>query len=167
MHKVTLENGEEVQISDESYEALQKAVQELKRSRFVPKAGEWCFYIAVNGDILTETWNNDAFDMDLLKMGNCYRTREEAIYERDRRKAIVELWDIADELNDGWVPDWRNSCQGGYHIIWDCCNECGGAIFRWGAQGSTELPYFKSRELTEQAADRLGEEKLKMIFRVK
>lgn len=91
-----------------------------------PKEGDmyWCIY--GNGDVVSSPWfDGCTIDTYRKRIGNIYRTKAEAEYERDRRALIKELCDYRDELgctmpengdiyctisytHDGWFTERRS-----------------------------------------------------------
>jgi len=66
--KITLENNQEVEISQESYNALLDAVQNDSK----PKIGQryWCIYSGEEKCL--NIWRNDITDNNKLEIGNIY-----------------------------------------------------------------------------------------------
>ena len=52
----------------------------------VPSKGTRYFYIDINGEIRSEEWDCYFFDINVLMLGNCFKTREEA--EENREKVM-------------------------------------------------------------------------------
>jgi len=69
--KITLENNQEVEISQESYNALLNAVQDGK-----PKIGQIYWYIDSLGEKDFYNWDNDSVNNDRLEIGNIFLTEE-------------------------------------------------------------------------------------------
>lgn len=56
----------------------------IERKPWKPKSNERYYSIGTDGDIETGTWLNDFLDYTLYKIGNCYRTPEEAKIDRNK-----------------------------------------------------------------------------------
>ena len=60
----------------------------VKRKHWRPKGGEYYWYIDVKGNACRSGWGGDdfpgMFDINLYKLGNCYRTKEEAEDNKDK-----------------------------------------------------------------------------------
>lgn len=68
--------------------------------RWKPNLGEDYFRIGADSDdIILLKWENDAFDNKYYNARNIYKTKEEAEFEVERRKIMVELQNYADEHN--------------------------------------------------------------------
>lgn len=59
-------------------EHLIKGSYEIKRKPWKPKFNERYYSVGVDGSTEDGTWLNDFLDYTLYKIGNCYRTIEEA-----------------------------------------------------------------------------------------
>lgn len=63
----------------------------IKRKPWKPKDRKiyWCV-TALEGTIVANEWHNNWMDITYYKLGNCYRSREEAAANRDRWVAFYE-----------------------------------------------------------------------------
>ena len=66
--------------------------------RWKPKFGENYFRID-SCDITSLKWENDAFDNRYYNTRDIYKTKEEAEFEVERRKIMIELHNYADDHN--------------------------------------------------------------------
>lgn len=124
-----------------------------KVRRWKPENGDDYYCVMSNGNVKTFIWNTDVADYGHYKLGNCFKTEEEAQKELDRRLAEQELLDMC---------DW----DGGEKVY----------LIRYGDQGDVfdciwfdylYSPYrFASKESCKKAIKTLGTEKLKLIFRI-
>lgn len=76
--------------------------------------------------------------------------------------AINMLMNVAKYLNDGWQPDWNKEDEGKYYIQIENISknlgiDCTGLF-------NSNIVYFKSEELAEQAIEILGEETIKLAL---
>ena len=103
MPKITLENGEEVQMSVESYNELSKAVRAKSRPKSWEELNKVSGYYANTFSIITEydqsSWNPKRDDK------NIFATKEQA----EASIAMAQLSQLMAVYNDGWVPDWDDS----------------------------------------------------------
>lgn len=79
---------------------LNKEEQEKKeiKKRWRPNLGE--IYFRINwDDIVSLTWENDTYDNKYYNVRDIYKTREEAEFELERRKIMIEFQNYADEHN--------------------------------------------------------------------
>ena len=63
---------------------LLSGVHTIKRKPWKPKIGENYWVIVPDGDISEYAWLDSLDDNSNYKLGNCYRTREEAEANRDK-----------------------------------------------------------------------------------
>lgn len=151
----------------EQFENLVKQGQELlekmkenqnadasKKVRWKPKDGETFWYIYGDGTIDYGFWTskNDNL-LGRYKLGNCFKTEEEAQKELDRMIAEQELLDMC-----GWDGDIV------YCVIYNQISE----RFDVNLYNTfIPAPYrFASIESAQKAIDTLGAEKLKLVFRI-
>lgn len=147
---------------DELMKKGQELIEKMKKEqsktkRWKPKAGETYYYIGATGSIDSLHWfeqSEDCASHRLYEIGNCFKTEKEAQKELDRRIAEKELLDLCD-----WESGELYSI---YYII--AYNNF--TITSYLTM--THSPYrFASRESAQNAIDTLGEDKLKLVFRIK
>lgn len=143
MKTITLENNKKVEISDESYRELQKAVQTPKRWRAEKEEYYWC---TSKGKLNKYKDFRDSIDDSLYNQRDYFETEKEAQTHLDRLNAIARVSDAIDEANDGWEPDFHPSSK--YMIT--CKN--GGFSFKQTHTRSyfTTLPVCKNQEIVTQ-----------------
>lgn len=126
-----------------------------KVKRWKPKDGDVYYGVVADGTIKRITWDNDIVDCGYYKMGNCFKTEEEALKELDRRFAEQELLDMCDGSSD---DDYR--VEIGYDRDAD--------LFETGQYGGMlgSCYHFASVKSAQKAIDTLGTDKLKLIFRI-
>lgn len=81
-----------------------------------------------------------------------------------RLLAINKLMNVAEYLNEGWKPDWKDPLKSKWYILWDNCSN----KFEIGYRNSyTSGPvYFKTPDLALQAIEIIGEEEVKLALGV-
>ena len=102
--------------TDKLIEAGWKAPEVKKSVVWKPEIGERFYYINLFGIVTFGRWVDEYINM--FDMGNCYRTREEAQRALDVIKATVRVNRRIEELNDGWVPDWKNAYQNKFILVY-------------------------------------------------
>lgn len=158
MPTITLDNGTKVHISQESYDALAKAMQpkELTYKKVAKKLfKEGATYVI-------DTWGEVQKWEDV---GDKYVDANNAVSENQCKQllALNKLFNVAYFLNEGWVPDWSDTKQKKYMIV------------RNGEMNTIEVVfdtfmyrvggvYFKSEELAKRAIAILGEKSIKECF---
>lgn len=80
-----------------------------------------------------------------------------------RLLAINKLMNVAEYLNDGWEPDWKDGTDKWY-LLWQ------GYVKKVGTIGLSHIQYgvpvFKTQDLALQAIEILGEEEVKLALGV-
>ena len=158
MPTITLQDGQVVHISQESYDALAKAIQpkELTYKKVAKKLfKEGATYVI-------DTWGEVQKWEDVVDK---YVDANNAVSKNQCKQllSLNKLFNVSHFLNGGWVPDWSNTEQKKYWIIRD--GEMNRIkvtinIFMHHVGGV----YFKSEELAKRAIAILGEKSIKECF---
>lgn len=144
-------------ITEEQYKEYMKLKNHFgdtdkKVRRWKPKNGDDYYCVMSHGNVNTFIWDTDVTDYGHYKLGNCFKTEEEAQKELDRRFAEQELLDFCDW--DVTEP---------YHIAYGRRED----IFYPTRYMGAYCPYrFGSEESAQKAIDAIGSERLKLIFRI-
>ena len=125
------------------------------------KEEDMYYYINLYGEI-DSTFYDCEEDVDIIKCGNAFLTREEAEFEVERRKCESVLLKYGtrnfmsfEYYDDKYYIMYNNTLE---NVYVDCCNFM-------QRQGSI---YFKTEELAQKAIDEVTEERLKKyVFNVK
>ena len=152
MPKITLENGIEVEISQESYNNLVKAVQpktydDIAKTLFLDKETH---YVTKQGTIGS---------VDKLKSlwecpNNC-TTRQQA----EKLLAMNKIMNVAKYFNGDWNPVFNKN-----KINWTVQWYEDRLVIAGYKYTNASYVYFKSKETTEQAIKILGEETIKLAL---
>ena len=160
-------------LSKEEREQLLELVEKAKRAEksgmiWKPKCGEWYWFIGSDGQIDNCEWANDHIDLGRYSMGNCFKTKEEATFAREKQKVKVELQRFADEHNDPEKLEWDGHIP--HYAIASSyllrgIKGLGACSYYYRSLG--DLVYFTSAELAMEAAELIGKERLsKYLFHV-
>lgn len=135
--------------------------QELKSSenqrkdnkRWKPNDDVMYYYLSNNGTIREDTWVGLKIDDRRYNFNNVFKIKEEAEFELERRKVIIELEDYAREHNDEIKK---------YFIVYDkddndlCVDyNCVSSLITLG------VIYFSSEKIAENAIKYVGEDRIK------
>ena len=60
--------------------------------------------IIEDGRIVTSCWTNHNMDCERYEQGNVFKTRDEAIRERDKRALLTRFRQFRDKCNGDWKP---------------------------------------------------------------
>ena len=127
------------------------------------RADEGCeyFYLTSFGVIFSEIESNDKVDVNRYCIGNYFKTRENAEEYMERLLAEQELLDMCDDVSD---ISWRVECNK-FSIFYNCPQRQFEYVmwnkFQWSNYN------FSTKERAKEAIEKLGKEKLKLIFGVK
>lgn len=150
---------------DKCCERVKPKVVEVKRKVWKPKIGEHYWYLYGDGNISTITWCGSKLDADRYKLGNCFRTEEEAEFAREKKKVEVELERYAKEHNDPERDVW-NGFNERCGIRYDCLRGDldTSTMYQFRDIGAI---YFTSKEIAEDAANKVGAKRImKYLFDV-
>lgn len=125
-----------------------------------PKFGDMYYVITIYGGVSSMKWADDNYDRSVYEVGNCFKTREEALFEAERRRVIKELKDFADEHND--MLNWNNTDQYKYYIVFGTEGNC--IDYFCSSRFKGVNIYFTCREFAEQAVKQVGEERIKKYY---
>lgn len=143
-------------------ERLAKLREELSKpeyggKRWKPKRLERYYCIGINGDIWTFHFDS-VHDSGAYAWGNCFKTKEEAEFELERRKVIAELSDFA----EGDEAVWGDGGRRHWKIYYSFSEKkiCYGCYFVMKAAAL----YFSSAEAAETAVKVVGEDRVKKYY---
>ena len=80
---------------------LMSGVAEIKRKPWMPQHGEIYWRATVSGEVSKVCWYGDICDLGLYKLGNCYRTKEEAEANIEKWKAFYASDEVLEIGGDG------------------------------------------------------------------
>lgn len=93
---------------------------EPKGGRFIPELDEEYYFIDwYHFGVVPCKHTDRDFNLNHIKFGNCYKTREEAQKALDKKILLTEIQDFADEYNHGWVPDWGNTDEDKWRLVYN------------------------------------------------
>lgn len=149
------------------YEELGKEIERLENQSDVNwRAGlnELFFYINENTNIGWSFDNNiSTFAANCYKIGNYFKTEEQAEKILEKIKIYVKLKRLAEKLNNGQKIDWDNSKQEKYYIYF--CKSDKKIILTntIGIQDIGQI-YCLDEDFLEKAKQVIGEENLLKLF---
>ena len=152
--KIIPPEGYEVDKENSTFEKIvfKKVKEKLTYEKVAEKIfqNEYHYYIDEDGNILTTSvdWH-------------CPNVATTA-NQLERVLAINKLMNIAYYLNDGWKPNWDDDTQEKYFVFYNHKSKT--IEIEYNKICNSEVTYFKSKELAEQAIEILGEETLKIAL---
>ncbi len=138
-------------LSEEERKQLMNLIKKSngsKRNLWKPNYGRKYFYINDCGGIMNSEWYDDRIDSEFYKIGNCFKTKEEAELELERIKVKTELRRFSEENNE-YEIDWKDKDQ----EKWCMCYSYyyGNIYFIDAGSYKRNDIYFTSKEIGEQA----------------
>lgn len=129
--------------------------------RWRAKKNELYWFISSDVTVSFSREENHPVDETRYRIGNYYKTREEANEAIEKMKIYMQLKDLALRLNEGEKIDWANSNQYKYNIYYEP-----GGLATTDAYCYQELGqiYCVNRYFLEVAEQEIGEKNLKKLF---
>ena len=85
--------------------------EEVDKAGWKPTKGDEYWSIYNNGDIDKSTWNDDDTDKERYRMGNCYRTEEDAKHAKKVQIARTRI-----KRSSNFKPDWNDRDQAKWYV---------------------------------------------------
>lgn len=156
--KELLINYKDVELTKEQEKQIKEYLGIKESKKWKPERGEMYFYLDDYGDIEFNFFADDSIDKYKLNTGNFFKTEEDVKYRIEQIKVYNELKNFADENND--EIDWKNDHTLKYHIGLDYEDNYlqvfNSIDYRYIGQ-----TYFSSRELAQQAIEKVGADRIK------
>lgn len=154
------------EFADKIAELEKQAKAEEKQSKvWKPKEGEKFFYIDADGDVLSYTW--EGFDDDeIYAMGNCFKNKEEAEWEKQHRIVATELERFVAENDPRPITeeDWgKENKKTKYFIRYDYWDNRFWADY-CNTYALANQVYASDCDTLYKAIDHIGEERLKKYY---
>lgn len=126
----------------------------------LPEDGERLFFIDnVQSTISSKIFDiNNMNDVKRFENGLYFETEEEAEQHLKEQRLLFKIHQWAKEKNEGWVPDWKNLGQQKYFIFYDYYRKELCISYECSTSNIDKLPYFKTREITQECIDLFGDE---------
>lgn len=138
---------------------IEKAGDQENNKVWKPKNGEKYWYIS---DIKIDYYDfqNDSTDRFLYSIGNCFKTKEDAIFACEKAKVIAELKRFAEE-NNGKL-DFKIATKRKYHIEYSACTDT--ILVNYIYNDVKNEIYFSSEQIARDAIKSIGEDRLKKYY---
>lgn len=157
--KDLLKNVQDVELTPEQEKQIKDYLGIKDNKRFIPIEGEQYYYILSDGSNgYTYYEPNLCVDNQRILIGNCFRTKDDAKFTVEKIKVYQELKNFADENND--PIDWKKS---DFNKVCICYNHTASRI-EFSCHQYTDVLgtfYFSSKELAEQAIQKVGKDRIK------
>ena len=163
----------------DGYNKLVEIVNSLEQAepeKAWPQVGDEYFTIHPDGKVVMAGWDDDDIDNHRKNFGRVFRTREQAVFQRDLNaaKAKAGYFDIyyrfcqfAKEVNvldngEPWVADWKNNDQLKWTLqVYHSTQEM--LLERWHNLQCGNLPAFKE-DVTDELRQRFTFEQIAVLM---
>ena len=155
---------------EQKVKRLEEQLTEIRIEMLERKADKKTYEVEVPEDIgdyyvldgYGKVYSLKGFSMNYTRCqyerGLAFKTRKEAEQFKKEQILLFKLHKWAEEHNEGWIPDWNEVNEKKHYITL----EKEGGLFDMNYcrryRQFTKLPYFKSREITEQFIEEFGDE---------
>lgn len=145
-------------------EKVQELLKEIERLKQKEKAEEFGYpfkenepyeVIVEDGRIVTSCWTNHNMDCERYEQGNVFKTRDEAIRERDKRALLTRFRQFRDKCNGNWNAKTYDSQ---YYIIFDSTENTIESSWNCVIDSFNLFGYFKNEEDCDRAIELFGDE---------
>ena len=151
---LTLENAENVFADD------WEVVEEKK---WGPKKGVIYWFIRRDGGIDYYSYEDDETDKNLMAIGNCFKTEEQAEFMAEKLKVIHELEKFAFENNEKEI-DWNDVNQTKYYLGMFQSDKIIAVFSTYKWYYTPFNIYFTSEEIAKKAIETIGEDRIKKYY---
>ena len=132
---------------------IERLKEENKNEVWKPKDGEWYWMISHTGFVAERRWTGDSYDDDRYKIGNVFKTKEEAEFRVEQLKVEAELR----RFGRKFVPK-----RGNYYFQYAHQQDSLFITSVWSDQGNDI--YFETVEIAQKAIDTVGTERIKKYY---
>lgn len=126
----------------------------------LPEDGEKLYFIRdLYGTVSSKIFNiNTMSDIKRFENGLYFETEEEAEQHLKECKLLFKIKKWAEIHNEGWKPDWSNGGEIKYYIFYSNSDMYLKISSAFSLERFNKLPYFKTREITQECIDLFGDE---------
>lgn len=130
---------------EEEAAKLREMIEKEKNKKWEPKGGDW--FVDIEGDV------REGFsDAASSNFGAEFETEAAANKASIAYRQYHRLYKLAEELNEGWEPDWSNRYYGKWFICYSISDERWIIEYTLNYKQPTTV-YFKSKEAVTKALE--------------
>ena len=159
---------QQLEAAQQEITKLQQAIEKAEAENDVwPKEKDKCYFINSYGEIDFEHFSSkNSIDVARIAIGNCYKTKEEAEQSVKKMKVMAELKRLADKSwkEAGAEIDWSDENTSKYFVRFDMEYDSVLVNNNYYIKSINDI-YFHSDERAKEAIDKIGEERLKSVFK--
>ena len=141
---------EVIKLIEEFEERLEKLKEKYKECEF--EKGDFCWSISESGSHIGSAWRGDEYNESCYRIGNAFKTQEEAIFMVNKLEVIHELKQLARPFSSevsNWLIQYSNELD--MFII----SPYEGNVVAYGDF------YFDDQEEAKKAINKIGEGRIK------
>ena len=135
------------------YEKLKVEAEEEFEYPFEEDEQFWILF--QDGDINYDTWKNYEIDTKRYDQGNIFKTKQEAIRERDKRALLTRFRQFRDKCNGDWKPF---ECDHQFYLSFDTMTNVIHINCVYINKSFALFGYFKNKSDAERAIELFGDE---------
>lgn len=132
-----------------------KQKEKAEKFEYTFKENEPYEVIIEDGRIVTSCWTNHNTDCGRYEQGNIFKTKQEAIRERDKRALLTHFRQFRDKCNGNWNAKTYDSQ---YYIIFDSTENTIETSWSCVIDSFNLFGYFKNEEDCDRAIELFGDE---------
>ena len=110
------------------------------------------------GDVNSVMWENKSFDTQLYDQGNVFKTKQEAIRERDKRALLTRFRQFRDKCNGEWEPDFEDGNLEKHYISLNHTTNMLRINFSYNLEDFNLFGYFRRESDAKRAIELFGDE---------
>ena len=159
---------QQLEAAQQEITKLQQAIEKAEAENDTrPKDGDEYYLIGSYGQISYEHFfSKNVVDTMRIAIGNCYKTKEEAEQALEKIKVMTELKRLADKSwkEAGAEIDWSDENTTKYFVRYNMEHDA--VVIDWNilVKNINDF-YFHSEQKAKEAIDKIGEERLKSVFK--
>lgn len=148
----------QIQELDERKVALQNELELEKQKiefEYPFEESEEYWGLDIDGELIFDRWTGCKYDEDCFKVGNMFKTAQEAKKERDKRILLTRFRQFRDKCNGDWKP-FEHGNQ--FYISFDTMTNVIHTNCVYINKSFALFGYFKNKPDCERAIDLFGDE---------
>lgn len=132
--------------------------EDVQEEKKWPQDEDTYYFIGSDGKIIEGAFYADAlFCKDILPIGNCFKTKEEAEFEVERLKVLAEMKKFAEPEGREWDGNTNHWC-----IYYECVVDS--IKFLCKFECKYDGIYFESGEKAQECVKTVGEDRIKKYY---
>ena len=159
---------QQLEAAQQEITKLQQAIEKAEAENDVwLKDGDEYWYINSLASCAVDTFSkSSSIDATRIAIGNCYKTQEAAKQAVEKMKVMTELKRLADKSwkEAGAEIDWSDDKTPKYFVRYKMGDDNVLVDNNYSIKNINDI-YFHSEQKAKEAIDKIGEERLKSVFK--